>query len=96
MRESTIEKADRRRIAAEGGLMLKFVSPPNLNPRYAKRRKREQNAAKCDICGSKAVHWRLFDGSYKLADDQRQHPGNRYVQHRCPTSAAGFEEVTDA
>ena len=27
MRESTIEKADRRRIAAEGGLMLKFVSP---------------------------------------------------------------------
>ena len=27
MRESTIEKADRLRIAAEGGLMLKFVSP---------------------------------------------------------------------
>lgn len=27
MRESAIEKADRRRIAAEGGLMLKFVSP---------------------------------------------------------------------
>ena len=71
-------------------------NPPNLSPRYAKRRKREQNAAKCDTCGSKAVHWRLFDGSYKLADDQRQHPGNRYVQHRCPTSAAGFEEVTDA
>lgn len=27
MRESTIEKADRKRVATEGGLMLKFVSP---------------------------------------------------------------------
>lgn len=44
----------------------------------------------CSICHAKTVHWRLFDGEYKLADDQRQHPGNRYVQHTCPTSADGF------
>ncbi len=44
----------------------------------------------CDICHATTVRWRLFDGDYKLADDQRQHPGNRYVQHVCPTSADGF------
>ena len=59
-------------------------------------RARERNAAKCNICGSTDVHWRLFEGDYKLADNQRQHPGNRYVQHHCPTSAAGFEDEPDA
>lgn len=47
----------------------------------------------CKSCGSTAVHWRLFDGYYKLADDQRQHPGNRYIKHVCPTTADGFGDI---
>ena len=73
---------------------LRFT-PPNFSPRYAKRSKREQNTATCNACGSKAVHWRIFAGDYKLADDQRQHPGNRYVQHVCPTTADGFGDTDD-
>lgn len=44
----------------------------------------------CNVCGAKTTHWRLFNGDYKLADDQRQHPGNRYIPHVCQTSADGF------
>lgn len=44
----------------------------------------------CAICGSAEVHWRDFGGAMKLADDQRQQPGNRYVHHLCATSADGF------
>ena len=44
----------------------------------------------CTHCGCKTVHWRLFDGAYKLADDARQHPGNRYVPHLCQTTADGL------
>lgn len=47
----------------------------------------------CSMCHATTVHWRLFDGDYKLADDQRQHPGNRYVQHVCPTTADGFGDT---
>ena len=49
----------------------------------------------CGFCGSHDVHWRIFAGDYKLADDQRQHPGNRYVQHVCPTTADGFGDTDD-
>lgn len=51
---------------------------------------------RCSICGCEDVHWRLFAGKYQLADDARQHPGNRYVVHQCATSADGFDEVPDA
>lgn len=44
----------------------------------------------CNVCNSTKVHWRLVDGGFKLFDSERQHPGNRYVPHFCPTSADGF------
>lgn len=57
---------------------------------------RSRTKVHCSICGEKRVHWRLFDGEYPLADNVRQHPGNRYVVHQCATSADGFDEVPDA
>lgn len=66
------------------------------NPRPGPNARRKPRAPACRLCGESRVHWRLFDGEYKLADDQRQHPGNCYVQHCCPTSADGFGDVPDA
>lgn len=57
---------------------------------------RSRTTVHCSICGEKRTHWRLFGGTYQLADNARQHPGNRYVVHQCATSADGFDEVSDA
>lgn len=57
---------------------------------------RSRTTVHCSICGEKRVHWRLFGGTYQLADNARQYPGNRYVVHQCATSADGFDEVSDA
>ena len=54
---------------------------------------RERNAPACKPCGSIDVHWRETEHGWRLFNDKRQHPGNRYVEHDCtpePT-ADGFE-----
>ena len=56
--------------------------------------RRERNVTVCKTCGSADVHWRETDAGWRLYDNQRQHPGNRYVEHDCtpePT-ADGFED----
>ena len=64
-------------------------------PRYSCDLPQAPKKPACKACGSKAVHWRLFDGNYALADDQRQRPGNRYIKHVCPTTADGFGDIDD-
>lgn len=55
---------------------------------------RECNATACKLCGSTDVHWRETSAGWRLYENERQHPGNRYVEHDCtpePT-ADGFED----
>lgn len=55
---------------------------------------RERNTTACKLCGSIDVHWRETSDGWRLYENERQHPGNRYVEHDCtpqPT-ADGFED----
>lgn len=52
---------------------------------------RAQPDIKCKFCGATGgLRWREVDGSWQL--QEKEHPGNRYVQHVCQTSADGFED----
>lgn len=55
---------------------------------------RERNATACKLCGSTDVHWYETSAGWRLYENKRQHPGNRYVEHDCtPESTAdGFED----
>ena len=57
---------------------------------------REPKSIRCNRCCSTEVRWVLCNGRYVLFDRQRAHPGNRFIQHLCPTSADSFGDVTDA
>lgn len=47
----------------------------------------------CNRCGSAEVHWRMTADGWRLYDDEREHPGNRYVQHNCrQPNPDGFED----
>ena len=44
---------------------------------------RERNATACKFCGNTDVHWRETSAGWRLYENERQHPGNRYVEHDC-------------
>lgn len=46
---------------------------------------------RCKHCGAD-VHWRETEDGWRLYDNERQHPGNRYIEHHCPTTPEGFDE----
>jgi hypothetical protein len=60
--------------------------------------RRERNRTVCKECGSADVHWREVAQGWRLFDNQRQHPGNRFVEHTCAHAAPntdGFEDVPE-
>lgn len=60
-----------------------------------RRLQRERDAAVCNRCGSTSVHWRCSAAlGWRLYDNEKQHPGNRYPVHDCTPqpSADGFED----
>lgn len=63
-----------------------FMNPPH-------KTSREKHQTHCQLCGSDDVHWRQDNEGWRMYDNEKQHPGNRYILHLCPTSAEGFEDV---
>lgn len=55
------------------------------------RTRMERNQTNCKHCGAD-VHWRETEDGWRLYDNERQHPGNRYIEHHCPTTPEGFDE----
>lgn len=55
------------------------------------RTRMERNQTNCKHCDA-AVHWRETEDGWRLYDNERQHPGNRYIEHHCPTTPEGFDE----
>lgn len=46
---------------------------------------------KCSHCGKTGgLRWKETEYGWRL--HEKEHPGNRYVEHRCPTTADGFED----
>lgn len=46
---------------------------------------------KCTYCGqSEGLRWKETENGWRL--HEKEHPGNQYVQHVCPTTADGFED----
>jgi len=72
------------------GEMSDFYIGRMLDYGYGPRGRNKNKKPVCTHCGCKTVHWRLFGGAYRLSDDERQHPGNRYVPHLCETTADGL------
>lgn len=55
------------------------------------RTRMERNQTNCKHCRAD-VHWRETEDGWRLYDNERQHPGNRYIEHHCPTTPEGFDE----
>jgi len=58
---------------------------------------RERNTTACKFCGNTHVHWRDTSDGWRLYENERQHPGNRYIEHNCSSTkdmnTEGFDDV---